>query len=97
MENLSTVLEVLIQTLEIYSLILIVRVLLTWFPNLDWSNPVLSTVASITDPYLNAFRGIIPPIGGLDISPILAFIVINIMQKLLGTASLSIINSSVMY
>tara|TARA_B100001250_G_C19443772_1_gene632962 strand:- start:185 stop:478 length:294 start_codon:yes stop_codon:yes gene_type:complete len=97
MEILSTLLQVLVQTLEIYSLILIVRVLLTWFPNLDWSNPILSTIASITDPYLNAFRGIIPPIGGLDISPILAFVVINIMQKLLGTASLSIINSNVMY
>tara|TARA_B100000700_G_scaffold313496_1_gene398613 strand:+ start:2117 stop:2410 length:294 start_codon:yes stop_codon:yes gene_type:complete len=97
MEILSTLLQILVQTLEIYSLILIVRVLLTWFPNLDWSNPILSTVASITDPYLNAFRGLIPPIGGLDISPILAFIVINIMQKLLGTASLSIINSNVMY
>ena len=52
---------VLAQTLSIYTLILLVRVLLSWFPNLDWSNPVLSTVSAITDPYLNAFRGLIPP------------------------------------
>ena len=45
------------QTLQIYSLVLIVRVLLSWFPNLDWGNPVLSSVSAITDPYLNAFRG----------------------------------------
>ena len=71
MEIISTLLRVLAQTLEIYSLILIIRVLLSWFPNLDWGNPVLSSVSSITDPYLNAFRGIIPPIGGLDLSAIL--------------------------
>ncbi|MFM9104713.1 MAG: YggT family protein, partial [Cyanobium sp.] len=70
MEVLATLLSVLSRTLEIYSLILLVRVLLSWFPNMDWSNPVLSTVSSITDPYLNAFRGLIPPIGGLDLSAI---------------------------
>ena len=72
MQILATLLQVLAQTLEIYSLVLIVRVLLSWFPNLDWSNPVLSTVSSITDPYLNAVRGLIPPLGGLDLSAILA-------------------------
>jgi YggT family protein len=67
-----------------------VRVLLSWFPNMDWSNPVLSTVSSITDPYLNAFRGLIPPIGGLDLSAILAFLALNLGQQLLGTASVSV-------
>jgi YggT family protein len=51
-----SLLQVLAQTLQIYSLVLIVRVLLSWFPNLDWSNPVLSSVSAITDPYLNAFE-----------------------------------------
>jgi len=98
MENfLITFLQVLRQTLEIYSLILIIRVLLSWFPNLDWSNPVLSSISSITDPYLNAFRGIIPPIGGLDISPILAFVVLNLMQSLLGSAALSLFSSAISY
>ena len=39
----------------------------------------------LTDPYLNAFRGIIPAIGGLDLSPILAFIVLNLIEGLLKT------------
>jgi YggT family protein len=60
---------------------------------MDWSNPVLSTVSSITDPYLNAFRGLIPPIGGLDISAILAFLALNLGQQLLGTASMSVMAS----
>ncbi|QPN56169.1 YggT family protein [Synechococcus sp. CBW1107] len=84
---LSQILAVLAQTLSIYSLVLLVRVLLSWFPNLDWSNPVLSTVSSITDPYLNAFRGLIPPLGGLDLSAIIAFISLSLVQGLLGNLS----------
>ena len=87
MEILSLLLAVLARTLEIYTLILLVRVLLSWFPNLDWSNPVLSTVSSITDPYLNAFRGLIPPLGGLDLSAIIAFITLSLVQGLLGNLS----------
>ena len=88
MESLPvTLLQVLSQTLQIYSLVLIVRVLLSWFPNLDWGNPVLSTVSSITDPYLNAFRGLIPPLGGIDLSAILAFVALNLLQRLLLNAS----------
>ena len=83
MEIASQLLAVLARTLEIYSLVLLVRVLLSWFPNLDWSNPLLSTVSSITDPYLNAFRGLIPPLGGLDLSAILAFLALQLAQTLL--------------
>ena len=83
MPILGQVIGVLIQTLSIYTLLLLVRVLLSWFPNLDWSNPVLATVSSITDPYLNAFRGLIPPIGGLDLSAIRAFLALQLVQTLL--------------
>ena len=74
---------VLGQTLQIYSYILIVRVLLTWFPSIDWSNGILAAMCSITDPYLNLFRGIIPPIGGFDISSILAFLILSVIQNVL--------------
>ena len=91
---LSQLFAVLAQTLSIYSLVLLVRVLLSWFPNLDWSNPVLSTVSSITDPYLNAFRGLIPPIGGLDLSALIAFLALSLGQSLFGAASGSLMGST---
>lgn len=95
-ELVSTVLQVLAQTLQIYSLVLIVRVLLSWFPNLDWSsNPALSAISSITDPYLNTFRGIIPPLGGLDLSAILAFIVLNLAQGWMEGLSAQLLNASI--
>ena len=75
---LSEIFAVLGQTLSIYSFILIIRILLTWFPGIDWSNGVLSALTSITDPYLNIFRGIIPPIGGFD-----AFLLLNVIQNLI--------------
>ena len=86
MESLGFLLQVLGQTISIYTLVLLVRVLLSWFPNLDWSNPILTTVSSITDPYLNAVRGLIPPLGGLDLSAILAFLTLQLLQTLLEVA-----------
>ena len=76
----GSIFGVLSQTLQIYSTLLLIRVLLTWFPGIDWSNGILSALTSITDPYLNIFRGIIPPIGGFDISSILAFLLLNFLQ-----------------
>jgi len=38
-------------------------------------------VFAITDPYLNLFRGIIPPIFGLDLSPLLAFVTLDLLGK----------------
>ena len=94
MDVVALLLSVLSRTLEIYSLILLVRVLLSWFPNLDWGNPLLATLSSITDPYLYAFRGLIPPLGGLDLSAILAFLALSLSQQLLGSASMSLISGS---
>jgi YggT family protein len=84
MDVVVFLLQVLGQTLSIYTLVLLVRVLLSWFPNLDWSNPILSSVSAITDPYLNAFRGLIPPVGGLDLSAMVAFVALQLAQGLLG-------------
>jgi YggT family protein len=50
-------------------------------------------VSSITDPYLNAFRGLIPPLGGLDLSAIVAFLALNLAQQLLGSLSMSLMGS----
>ena len=77
---LGTIFGVLSDTLRIYSFLLLIRVLLTWFPSIDWNNSILSALCSITDPYLNIFRGVIPPIGGFDISSILAFLLLNFLQ-----------------
>jgi YggT family protein len=67
-----------------YSYLLIIRVLLTWFPTVDWSSQPFAALSQISDPYLNLFRSIIPPLGGMDFSPILAFLALNIVGDLLN-------------
>jgi len=72
----------LVNTLfEVYSWLLLIRILLTWFP-VDLYNPAVRFIARVTDPFLRLFRGILPPIGMLDLSPILAFIVLNLLRRL---------------
>jgi len=75
--------QTLITFINIYSSLLIIRVLLTWFPQINWYNQPFAALSQITDPYLNLFRSIIPPLGGMDFSPILAFIALNIISGLL--------------
>ena len=86
--GIAYVLGVLAFAVNIYSFVLFVRVLLSWFPNVDLSNPILSGVVSISDPYLNMFRGVIPPLGGFDISAILAFVALNLLRSLLLQSSM---------
>ncbi|MEM7795499.1 MAG: YggT family protein [Cyanobacteria bacterium P01_C01_bin.118] len=89
---ISIVFQALSSFISIYLVLLIVRVLLSWFPNVDWSNPAFSALSQITDPYLNLFRSIIPPLGGIDFSAILAFILLQVIQS--GLTSVAAITSS---
>ena len=47
------------------------------------NNIIVEFLAAICEPYLKIFRKIIPPFGMLDISPIIAFIGLNIIQRVL--------------
>ena len=74
--------ESLANFLNIYLLLIFIRILLTWFPTVEWMNQVCSVLSPITDPYLNIFRSFIPPIGGMDLSPILAMLVLQVVAGL---------------
>ncbi|KAG0463705.1 hypothetical protein HPP92_019234 [Vanilla planifolia] len=70
--------------LDIYSGVLMVRVLLSWFPNLPWECQPFSAIRDLCDPYLDLFRNIIPPIfGNLDVSPIFAFTILGVIVSIL--------------
>ncbi len=65
--------------LNIYVALILVRVLLSWFQGAGWAQQVMAFLSPVTDPYLNIFRSFIPPLGGLDISPILAILLLQIV------------------
>jgi len=73
---MAFVFSLLQQIIQIYSWALIIYILMSWFPNARESS-IGQFLARICEPYLEPFRKIIPPIGMMDISPIVAFLVLN--------------------
>lgn len=67
----------------IYLLMIFVRCLLTWFPGLNWNNPILKALSSSVDLYLDLFRKFIPPVGPFDLSPIVATFVLIFLRNAL--------------
>jgi YggT family protein len=65
--------------LRFYSYAIIVYILLSWFPGARESG-FGQFLARITEPYLEPFRKIIPPLGMIDISPIVAILALNFAQ-----------------
>ena len=66
---------------QIYLLIMLVRAVLSWFPYSPDSplNPVRRVVFTLTEPVLAPFRRIIPPVGMLDLSFLVAFIAVYLV------------------
>lgn len=65
---------------QVYTLLLFARILASWVP--DWQgHGVVQFIAFYTDPYLNLFRRVIPPLGMIDISPIIALISLSFIQQ----------------
>lgn len=63
--------KILINALQIYFFLCIIYIFMSWFPNARESSLGMM-IGKIVEPYLAPFRQIIPPIGILDISPIVA-------------------------
>jgi YggT family protein len=70
--------------LEAYQIILIARIILSW-TTMFWTppsslTPVIRVIYDLTEPVMGFFRRFIPPIGGLDLSPIFIFIILSILM-----------------
>ena len=70
----------LANAIQIYSYALIIYILMSWFPNARETS-FGQFFATICEPYLEPFRRIIPPLGMIDISPIVAFLVLNFATR----------------
>lgn len=69
---------------DFYMILIVVYCLFSWIPN---KGPTLQTVdvavSNLVEPYLNLFRKIIPPVGGIDFSPVIAILVIQLVARLI--------------
>lgn len=70
------ILDLLLRLISIYSIVLIIYILMSWFPGARDSQ-FGYFLSKICEPYLEPFRRIIPPLGMIDISPIVALLVLN--------------------
>jgi len=78
-----TIGNLILDLLHLYSLIIIVRVVVSWV-RVDPRNQFVRILSAVTDPVLVPIQKVIPPIGGgLDISPIVAILLIQLLRKLI--------------
>ena len=65
-------------------LIIFADAILTWIPSVDRSNPIVAALRRITEPIYRPIRQLIPPGRiGIDLSPLIAIIALQIIEKLL--------------
>ena len=77
----------------VYLVLIFIRIILSWIPRVPYNrvlNGFLKFVTDVTDPYLNLFRRVLPPVrmgpGALDLSPIVATFVLIIVGSIAAGA-----------
>ncbi|EGF87207.1 YggT family protein [Gemella haemolysans] len=72
----------IIYLFNFYEYSMLAYILTSWVPQIK-NNFIVEFLESICEPYLKLFRKFIPPIGMLDISPVVALIVLSVIQNLI--------------
>ncbi len=80
---MGSILAILIWFLQIYQFLIIARVLLSWLPNVDYSNPIVQFLYQATEPVLAPIRNALPQMNGLDLSPIVVWFGITILTQMI--------------
>jgi YggT family protein len=73
--------------IAVYILVILVYIITSWIrlPYSPWLNRIQRFLYDVCDPYLKLFRRIIPPLGPLDLTPMVAVIVLLVFQQLLNS------------
>jgi YggT family protein len=69
--------------LGLMTLLFIFRIVLTWYPQVELGKLPFSLVYWPTEPFLWPVRKVVPPIGGVDISPIIWVGIVTLLRELL--------------
>ena len=72
----------LVRLVDLYSVVVVVAVILSWM-RVDQRNPLAVIVYSLTEPLLGPIRRVLPPMGGLDFSPMVLLVGLQILRGLL--------------
>jgi YggT family protein len=66
--------------LRFYQTTLIIRVYLAWFPSLNLYSQPFFALVRLTNPYLRFWRGLMPAIGPIDLSPLMGFLALGFAE-----------------
>tara|TARA_B100002052_G_scaffold131920_1_gene121179 strand:- start:1505 stop:1825 length:321 start_codon:yes stop_codon:yes gene_type:complete len=69
--------------LAAWTLLFLFRIVLTWYPQLSNDNPLVALVVVPTEPLLAPTRRVIPPIGGVDVTPVIWVGLVSLLRELL--------------
>ncbi|CBN57490.1 conserved hypothetical protein [Kamptonema sp. PCC 6506] len=69
--------------LVVMTLLFIFRIVLTWYPQVNLNRLPFSLIAWPTEPLLIPMRKIVPPIGGVDITPIIWVGIVSLLREML--------------
>ena len=69
---------------DLYIIVLLARVLLSWV-QVDPRNPIVNLIHQLTEPLLAPIRNLLPQGGGMDFSPMVAFVVVLIAEQIVLT------------
>ena len=73
---ITTVIELAILSLNLFFFVILIKIILSWIAP-HTHNPATALLSTLAEPVLRPFRRMIPPIGGLDISPIFAIVLLQ--------------------
>lgn len=74
--SLTALFELAILSLNLMFFVILVRIIMSWIAPTNY-NPIVALLNTLAEPVLRPFRRLIPPLGGLDISPIFAIILLQ--------------------
>lgn len=69
--------------LGLMTFLFIIRIVLTWYPQVDLNRFPFNLIALPTEPFLILVRKIVPPLGGVDISPIILVAICTLVREIL--------------
>ena len=70
-------------SLSYLTIVFLIRLILTWYPKIDLTKGLWLFISIPSSPILNLTRKLIPPIGGVDVSPVIWIGIISFLREIL--------------
>ncbi|MBP87415.1 MAG: hypothetical protein CMJ64_11945 [Planctomycetaceae bacterium] len=78
------VINLLLVLIQVYSIILLVRIVLSWLPNANENHELVAMLHKVTEPVLEPVRRAIPPLGMMDLSPLIVLVGLHLLRSVLA-------------